>query len=54
MRLFSNFVKEYDKKIGLLHQMLVYAMKCEQTTDMANIHKLREALKSFKALYIAK
>jgi nickel superoxide dismutase len=46
--------KEYDKKIGLLHQMLVYAMKCKQTTDMDNIQKLREALKSFEALYFAK
>lgn len=42
------------KKTGILHQMLVYAMKCKQTTDMANIQKLREALKSFEALYFAK
>jgi nickel superoxide dismutase len=46
--------KEYDKKVGLLHQMLVYAMKCKQTTDLENIKKLREALKGFEALYFAK
>ena len=46
--------KEYDKKIGLLHQMLVYAMKCKQTTDLENIQKLREALKGFETLYFAK
>ena len=46
--------KDYDKKIGLLHQMLVYAMKCKQTTDLENIQKLGEALKSFKSLYFAK
>ena len=46
--------KEYDKKISLLHQMLVYAMKCKQTTNLENIQKLREALKGFEALYFAK
>jgi len=46
--------KEYDKKVGLLHQMLVYAMKCKQTTDLENIQKLREALKGFETLYFAK
>jgi len=46
--------KDYDKKVGLLHQMLVYAMKCKQTTDLENIQKLRDALKGFEALYFAK
>jgi len=46
--------KDYDKKLGLLHQMLVYAMKSKQTTDLDNIQKLREALKGFEALYFAK
>ena len=46
--------KDYDKKIGFLHQMLVYAMKCKQTTDLGNIRKLQEALKGFEALYFAK
>ena len=46
--------KNYDKKIGTLHQMLVYAMKCKQTTDLDNAGKLREALKSFEDLYFVK
>src|SRR5210317_661583 len=46
--------KNYDKKISMLHQMLVYAMKCKQTTDLENIQKLREALKGFETLYFAK
>ena len=46
--------KDYDKKIGLLHQMLIYAMNCKQTTDLENIQKLKEALKGFEALYFAK
>jgi nickel superoxide dismutase len=46
--------KDYDRKIGLLHQMLVYAMKCKQTTDLENIQKLKEALQDFEALYFAK
>jgi len=46
--------KDYDKKIGFLHQMLVYARKYKQTTDLGNIQKLQEALKGFEALYFAK
>jgi len=46
--------KDYDRKIGLLHQMLVYAMKCKQTTDLENIQKLKEALQNFEALYFTK
>ena len=46
--------KNYDKKISMLHQMLVYAMKCKQTTDPENAQKLRDALKSFEELYFAK
>ena len=43
--------KNYDKKLGLLHQMLVYGMKCKQTTDLSNVTKLRELVKDFQALY---
>lgn len=41
----------YDKKLAALHQMLVYAMKCKQTTDLANVDKLREAADEFHKLY---
>ena len=46
--------KDYEKKLGLLHQMLVYAMKCKQTTDLSNAAKLTTAINEFKMLYFAK
>jgi nickel superoxide dismutase len=46
--------KNYDKKLGLLHQMLVYAMKSKQTTDLDNTAKLTAAINDFKSLYFAK
>jgi nickel superoxide dismutase len=42
---------KYNEKIGVLHQMLVYAMKAKQTTDLAHIEKLRSLLKEFHKLY---
>jgi len=45
--------KNYAKQLETLHQMLVYAMKCKQTTDTANIAKLRELTKEFDTLYFA-
>ena len=44
----------YKNKLALLHQMLVYAMKCKQTTDTAKVDKLRELAKAFKQAYVAK
>ncbi len=46
-------IKNYTEQVELLHQMLVYAMKCKQTTDLANTKKLRDLLKSFEKLYFA-
>ncbi|MFH1812046.1 MAG: superoxide dismutase [Ni] [Pseudomonadota bacterium] len=46
--------KNYEKKITTLHQMLIAAMKCKQTTDVENVKKLRELTKSFGDLYFAK
>jgi nickel superoxide dismutase len=42
---------DYQKKVETLHQMLVYAMKCMQTTDQANIDKLRTLVNDFAAMY---
>lgn len=41
----------YQNKVIPLHQMLVYAMKCKQTTDKANTAKLRELVDQFEKLY---
>jgi nickel superoxide dismutase len=46
--------ENYEKKLGLLHQMLIYSMKCKQTTDLANVSKLKELVNDFKALYFKK
>ncbi len=43
----------YMKKLRLLHEMLVYAMKAKQTTDLGNVEKLRSLLSEFKAAYFA-
>lgn len=42
---------DYDKKLASLHKMLVFSMKCKQTTDLANVEKLRGATEDFHKLY---
>ena len=44
----------YSKKLMLLHKMLVYAMKCKQTTDLSNIDLLRKTLNAFHDLYFVR
>ncbi len=43
--------KQYSEKLTLLHKLLVYAMKCKQTTDVSHIATLRSVLKAFQDLY---
>jgi nickel superoxide dismutase len=43
--------KDYAKKLSVLHKMLIYAMKCKQTTDLSHISTLRSLLKEFQDLY---
>ena len=43
--------KDYEKKLRLLHQMLIYSMKCKQTTDLTNANKLREIVRDFQKIY---
>jgi len=47
-------MKNYEKQLKLLHQMLIYSMKCKQTTDLANVSKLKNLVDDFKALYFQK
>ncbi|MEN8258059.1 MAG: superoxide dismutase [Ni] [Thermodesulfobacteriota bacterium] len=44
---------KYNDKLAVLHQMLIAAMKCKQTTDLGHVKKLRELNSKFKALYLA-
>jgi nickel superoxide dismutase len=43
--------EKYVKQLTLLHSMIVYAMKCKQTTDPSFVEKSREALAQFEELY---
>jgi hypothetical protein len=43
---------EYVKKLIVLHEMLVYAMKAKQTTDLSSTEKLRSLLSEFRGLYL--
>lgn len=47
----SPGTEKYSEKLAALHKMLIYAMKCKQTTDSKNVEKLREQVKIFEALY---
>jgi len=47
----TDAYKKYLEELTLLHRMLVYTMKCKQTTDTSNIEKVRELLKIFEKLY---
>jgi nickel superoxide dismutase len=42
---------KYSEKLASLHKLLVYAMKCKQTTDLSHIATLRSVLKEFQGLY---
>jgi len=43
--------KKYLEQLSLLHELLVYAMKAKQTTDLQYIQKLRDTLKKFETAY---
>ena len=43
--------KTYQTKVTLLHQMMVFAMKCKQTTDVNNTKKLSELVGKFVDIY---
>lgn len=37
----------YIRQLTLLHEMIVTSMKCKQTTDLANVERLRQLLADF-------
>lgn len=45
--------KQYKEKLSLLHQMLVYGMKCKQTTDLSHIAQLKELVNNFEKIYFS-
>jgi len=44
----------YLKKITLIHQIIVHAMKCKQTTDVENAKNLHSAIDAFTKAYAKK
>ena len=46
--------KDYNKKLGLLHEMLISVMKCKQTTDLTHVNKMKDLAKEFQGLYFGK
>lgn len=45
---------QYEKKLTLLHGMLLEAMKCKQTTEADHVAQLRRQLAEFSKLYFEK
>ncbi|MFH1313867.1 MAG: superoxide dismutase [Ni] [Candidatus Eisenbacteria bacterium] len=46
--------KAYLTKLTLLHEILVYSMKAKQSTDLANVEKLKTLLADFREAYSGK
>lgn len=44
--------EHYTEKLSLLHDIIVYSMKCKQTLDVKNVDALESKIKAFKALYL--
>ncbi len=44
---------DYANKLSLLHQILFYAMKTKQTTDLSHVAKLRTLLREFADVYFS-
>jgi len=42
----------YEENLKALHGILVYSMKSKQTTDLANVEKLKEQIHSFAHIYL--
>ncbi len=45
---------EWAAKVKPCHEILFYAMKAKQTTDPANVEKLRAAVAALKSVYFTK
>ena len=47
-------LEAYFNKLTLIHQIILHAMKCKQTTDPANAQGLHETIAAFTKAYTAK
>ena len=46
-------VETYQKKLALIHKIIVYAMRCKQKTDVGHAQKLNKAIDEFTKAYKA-
>jgi len=44
---------DYQRKVTFLHQMMVYAMKSKQTTDLDNVKELSKLVDQFQEVYFS-
>ena len=44
--------EDYAAQLSQLHEMLIFAMKAKQATDLANVEKLRELIHHFEHSYL--
>ena len=44
---------DYQRKLTILHQLMVYAMKCKQTTDLENVKQLTRLTDQFQEIYFS-
>ena len=49
----KNAFADYQRKLTLLHQMMVAAMKSKQTTDLKNVEELTRLLDQFQEIYFS-
>lgn len=48
----SQDYQMYVSQITMLHEMMFYAMRAKQSTDMENVEKLRQLLEGFRRAYL--
>jgi len=50
----AEAMTRYQKQLSLCHNLLVYAMKTKQTTDLTNVEKLKTLLHEFEHAFFGK
>lgn len=48
----SEGYAKYTHQLVLLHKLMVYSMKCKQTTDLEYVDKLKQTLAQFRSSYL--
>jgi nickel superoxide dismutase len=47
----TDAYREYQHRLTLLHELLIFAMKAKQTTDLVHVEKLRSLVADFRTAY---